>query len=122
MPIKLKNAANADVVYTARQVSGDVATFVGPATSLLAKQKLVLQLTERANTNRIVGKLSIPTVMDCPDQCKVPQVSYTEVGSFDLAAVKFASSEDAADFFAQFASLVASDAVQNMFLSGTMPS
>lgn len=121
MAITLKDAANADVVYTARQLSGNVAKFTAPSGSLMGKPALELQLNEKANTNRIVGKLSIPTVMDCPDQCKVPTVSYTEVGSFDLAAVKFASAVDAENFYAQFKSLVASDAVRNMFLFGTLP-
>lgn len=121
MAITLLNADATSVVYAARQISGNAARFTGPSVSLLGKPSIDLQLNEKANTNRVVGKLSIPTVKDAADPAKVPFVGYTEVGSFDLAAVKFASATDAENFYAQFVSLVQSEAVRNMFLSGTIP-
>lgn len=121
MPITLKNRENADVIYTKRAQMGATSEFTSAGATLLSTSKLHLTINEKANVNRIVGKLSIPTVQDCPDQCKVPSVAYTETGSFDLSSVKFANVQQAEDFYAQFKSLVSSDAVRNMFLSGTTP-
>lgn len=121
MTITLKDSADANVVYILRNRSGNSATFAGPNDTLLGTPKLVLSLDERPNTNRIVGKLSIPTVADATSEFRTAEIIYTEVGSFDLSAVKAASATDAAEFYAQFKSLIASDAVREMFLSGTHP-
>lgn len=120
MPIILKDKDSNNVVYTQSDRQGNLATFRGPG-NLLGRPKLTIQVQERANTNRIVGKLSVPTVRDCTDQCKAPEVAYTEVGSFDLSSVLIADAVVAKDFLAQFVSLVSSDAVRDAFLSGTVP-
>lgn len=122
MSITLKDRLNANVVYNLVDRRGGTATFAATADSLLARPRLVLTLTEKESTNRVIGKLSIPSMLDCTDTCAKPSISFTEVGSFDLSAVTFATADAANDFHSQFATLVASDAVKNMFLSAAMPS
>lgn len=122
MSITLKNRANEDVVFTLKNRSGNTAVFAAPGTTLMGRATLSLQLVERQNTNRVIAKLSVPSVLECPDQCKVPEVAYTEVGSFDLSAVHAATQEDAQDFIAMFKSLVSNTSIADMYLSGTVPS
>lgn len=120
MTITLKDKDNADVVYTLKSVQGSTAIFQN-GTNLLAKSRLTLQLIERDKTNRVIGKLSIPTVSDCSDTCVDPRIAYTEVGSFDLSSVLIAGSDEAENFIAQFSSLVSNAAVSDMFTNGELP-
>lgn len=123
MSLTLKNNANGDVVFTLKNRNGNTAVFTNAGTTgLLGRATLSLQLVERANTNRVIGKLSVPTVVDDVAASAVPVVAYTEVGSFDLSAVLAATAADALDFTAMFKSLVSNQAVIDMYLSGTIPS
>lgn len=114
--ITLKTVGNVDVVYVLASQVGNTKTFISAGSSLLAQKRLVLQLKEGPKTNRVVGKLSIPTVGMNADG--IPVVSWTEVGSFDLGAVLAASSTAANDFMAQFVSLAGSDVVKTMYTTG----
>lgn len=123
MSLTLKNNANEDVVFTIKNRNGNTAVFTNAGTAgLLGRATISLQLVERANTNRVIGKLSVPTVVDDVASSAVPVVAYTEVGSFDLSAVLAATAEDALDFTAMFKSLVSNQAIIDMYLSGTIPS
>lgn len=114
--ITLKDRLSANVVYTLASRVGNTRTFVSSGTSLLGQRRLVLQLKENAQTNRVIAKLSIPTTGT--DAAGKPVVSWTEVGSFDLSAVLAASTTDAEDFLAQFASLVGHADVKAMYVTG----
>ena len=122
MSITLKNAANADVVYNLARKAGNTAYFVSAGASLLEKSRLTLQIVEKTDTNRVVGKLSVPSILECPDQCVTPKVAYTEIGSFDLTAVLASKPADLENFFAQFKSLISSAAVRAMYEDGILPS
>lgn len=115
--ITLKNRNNVDVVFVPRETSGNNLTYISAGASLLGRLKLDLALRENGNTNRIVGKLSIPTVGVNP-QTGVAGVLWTEVGSCDLTAVKAASSDAADDFVAMWASLAASPALAALYKTG----
>lgn len=117
LSIVLKNASNTDVTFVESQHDGDSITFVAAGTSLLDRKILQIRLRNNGATNRVVAKLSLPTVKVNPTS-GIPGVAYTEVGSMDLSAVKAASSEDAADFMALFASLAASDTVKDLYCEG----
>lgn len=122
MPITLKDAANVDVIYNLARKAGNTAYFVNKGTSLLGARRLTLQLVEKADTNRVVGKLSVPSILECPDQCVTPKVAYIEIGSFDLTAVLASKPADLENFFAQFKSLTSSATVQAMYEDGILPS
>lgn len=121
MSIVLKNHNNVDVTYTLRDRRSGTAIFMAPGDTLAGRSRLTLSIVERDNTNRVVGKLEIPTILECPDTCQPAKLAYTEVGSFDLSAVKFASAEDAENFIAQFQSLIATAAVASMYTDGILP-
>lgn len=116
--IVLKDAAGADVTYTKVSQIGAKSTFVATGTNLQDRAKLELSVIERANTNRIVGKLSIPTVQDNTSSGGDRVVAWTEVGSFDLSSVLKANTAAAEDFIAQFRSLVATNAVKDAYTLG----
>lgn len=115
--ITLKNFAGTNVVYTLISYVGNTATYAKQGASLLDSSRLLLQLKENGATNRIVGKLSIPTVGVIPATGQ-SGVLWKEVGSLDLSSVLGASSDAAKDFAAQFASLAGSDAVKNLYTLG----
>lgn len=117
MDLILKNAANVDVTYVETQRSGTQRVFVHAGDSLLEQSKVTLSIVSKDKTNRVLGKLSIPTVEIIPST-GIPGVVWTEVGSIDLSSVLAASTASANDFMAQFASLVASDVVKQMYVSG----
>lgn len=119
LAITLKNAAGANVVYTESGHDKDTVTFLKAGASLLDSSKLALTLRRGGNTNRVVAKLSIPSVGVVPST-GVPGVKWTEVGSFDLSAVLAADTEAATDFMAQFASLAGSDVVKRMYTTGVL--
>lgn len=121
MPLVLKDKLNADVTYTLADRRQNSAVFVHKGSSLLEKSRVTLQLIERAKTNRVVGKLEIPTVLESTDPSVVDSVAYTEIGSFDLSSVLAANAVDAEDFMAQFASLVSGAAVKAMYTDGILP-
>lgn len=116
--IVLKNAANVDQTYTLAGVSGNVATYYKAGSTLLAKSVLTLTLVNNKGTNRVIPKLSIPTVGTNPST-GLPSVQYTEIGSSDLTSVLAASAADALDFHAQFASLLGHAAVKTPYTTGT---
>lgn len=115
--ITLKNFAGANVVYTLVSFVGNTATYAKQGTSLLDSSRLTLQIKENGSTNRIVGKLSIPTVGVVPATGQTG-VLWKEVGSFDLSSVLGASNDAAKDFAAQFASFTGNDAVKNLYTLG----
>lgn len=119
MSIILKDAANADVVYVESRRYGNSVDFIHMGANLLERSRIVLTLNENGKTNRVLGKLSIPTVQD--DSNGVPTVVYTEVGSFDLSSVLVADAAVAEDFMAQFGSLIANQAVKLMYTTGARP-
>lgn len=121
MSITLKDKDNADVVFSLKNRVGNTAIFAAPGTSLLDRKQLTLQLVEKGNTNRIIAKLSVPTLIDSATDAEVPKVAYTEVGSLDLSAVLVAAPAEAQNFVAMFASLTSSAAISSMYLSGTVP-
>lgn len=115
--ITLKNAANADVVYTFASRVGFVETYYKAGATLNDTARLVLNLKENAATNRVTAKLSIPTSGVIPST-GLTGVLWTEVGSIDLTAVRAASSAAALDFHAQFASLAGNAAVKLLYTTG----
>ena len=115
--IILKNKANVDVVFVPRNTAGNVVTYVAPGATLLGAMRLDLNLKEGGLTNRVVGKLSVPTVGVNPTT-GVNGVQWTEVGSFDLSSVKSATTVAAEDFFAMWKSLAGHAAVEAMFRDG----
>lgn len=115
--ITLKNAAGQDVVYTEVSRTAGTINFVHNGTSLLDSARLTLKLVEKADTNRVIGKLSIPSV-DVVPTTGVQSVLWTEVGSFDLSSVLAADTAAANDFAAQFASLCATDTVKGLYTTG----
>lgn len=120
MPIVLKNKDNADVTYTLVDRRANTAIYMAGGESLLSRSRLTLSLNERSQTNRVIGRLEIPTVLDAAPGI-VPGIAYKEIGSFDLSSVLAASSDDALNFIAQFKSLVATDVVKTMYADGIVP-
>lgn len=115
--ITLKDKALVNHVFVPRSAANNTVVYVAPGSTLLDAKKLELTLKDNGPTNRVIGKLSLPTVGVAPGT-GVSGVQWTEVGSFDLSSVKVATSAAAEDFVAMFASLLASDAVKSMFVSG----
>lgn len=114
--ITLKDKDNNNVVFQLRGVTGDKASYVSPGATLAEVRRLDLTIKEHAQTFRVIGKLSVPTVVPCESSCT--STSWTEIGSFDLASVKSASSDAQEDFLAMFASFVASDEVSASYTTG----
>lgn len=115
--IVLKNAAAANVTFAHRNTAGGTNVFVSAGTNLLDSKKLELTLKEGGQTNRVVGKLSVPSTGINPETGLV-SVQWTEVGSFDLSSVKVASTLAQDDFLAMFASLADHAAVKSLFKTG----
>lgn len=121
MSITLKDRNAVDKVFTKVAQTGNTVEFTCAGTNLQNSMSLALTLKKNSKTNRIVGRLTVPTT-HVPSATGLEEVAYTEVGSFDLSAVRFASAAAAEDFVALFSSLLASASVESMYLSGTMPS
>lgn len=115
--IVLKDKNDANVTYVLQSIQGRVHHFVSAGDNQLDAKRLHLQIVDQGRVARIKGALFIPTVGTNPST-GLPAVSYQEAGSFDLTSVKVASSTDAEDFMAQFASLASSEYVANMYTSG----
>lgn len=115
--IILKDSADANVTFVPRNTQGNQVLYVAAGTSLLDVKRLELTLKDNGPTNRVVGKLSIPTAGANP-QTGLQGVQWTEIGSFDLSSVKVASTDAAEDFFALWASFAGHDAVKTMFVDG----
>lgn len=118
--IVIKNKALVDITFTPRSNAANNVTYIAAGTSLLDSKKIDLVLKDNGPTNRVVGKLSVPTVGVNPGT-GLNGVLWTEVGSIDLSAVKAATTVAAEDFHALFVNFVASDAVKQMFLTGVRP-
>lgn len=115
--ITLKNAADADVTFTLRSVDQrGRGIYIAPGASMAENMRLELEATDRGNTVRVVGKLSVPTAPSCDSGCTSP--GWTEIGSFDMASVKVASSAAQADFLAMFRSFVGDSAVTSAYTTG----
>lgn len=113
--ITLKDRVNADVVFQEASHDGNVIVLVSAGTSLLDRKQITLQLkTQGQATNRIIAKLSIPTVSTDPST-GLPAVAYTEVGSMDLTAVKAASANDAENLVKLFSGLASSNTIAQMY-------
>lgn len=121
MPLVLKDRLNADVTYTLADRRSNAAIFINQGSSLLSRSRVTLQLVERQNTNRVIAKLEIPTILDSTTPGVGDSVGYTEIGSIDLSSVLAADTLDAQNFMAQFASLVSSAAVKAMYVNGILP-
>lgn len=117
--IVLKDSENNDVTYSLTGFDGKVATYRASGAILLGDSQLTFRITRKPTVNRIVAKLSIPSV--CTDPCGKQTVQYTEVGSLDLSSVLAADQAARDNFVAQFASLAASAAVADMYTDGIMP-
>lgn len=115
--ITLKDKNNANVIYVEVSHVGNTRTYIHKGASLMDSAKLSLSVKENGKTNRIVGKLSVPTVGTNPSSA-VPSVLWTEVGSFDLSSVLIASAPAAEDFIAQFSSLTGSETVKSLYTNG----
>lgn len=121
MPLVLKDRLNADVTYTLADRRSNAAIFINQGSSLLSRSRVTLQLVERQNTNRVIAKLEIPTILDSTTPGVGDSVGYTEIGSIDLSSVLAADTLDAQNFMAQFASLVSSATVKAMYVNGILP-
>lgn len=115
--ITLKDKDNADVVFTLGSRNGSIEQYYHNGSSLLDTARLTLNLKENAAVNRIIAKLSVPTVGTIPST-GVPGVLWTEIGSFDLGAVRAASNDAGLNFIAMFASLASSDKVKSLYTTG----
>lgn len=115
--ITLKNKLLTDIVFVPRATAGNTVQYVAPGATLLGAMRCDLTIRDNGPTNRVIGKLSVPSVGINP-ATGVNGVQWNEVGSFDLSSVKSASSEAAEDFVTMFASFVASDAVKSMYVNG----
>lgn len=115
--ITLKDKDDADVVYVEVSHVGNTRTYIHKGASLMDSARLTLTVKENGKTNRIVGKLSVPTVGTNPSSV-VPSVLWTEVGSFDLSSVLVADASAAEDFIAQFGSLASSETVKSLYTTG----
>lgn len=118
--IVIKNKALVDVTFSPRSNAANNVTYVASGVSLLDSKRIDLALKDNGPTNRVIGKLTIPTVGANPST-GVNGVLWTEIGSIDLTAVKGATTVAAEDFHALFVNFVASDAVKQMFLAGVRP-
>lgn len=121
MSIILLDRNSANVTFTKVNQTGNRVDFVAPGDTLLDAKSIALTLKQNRGTNRIAGKITVPTAHTNPST-GLPEVAYTEVGSFDLTAVRFASDADAENFLALLSSLIASPAVSGMYRTGAMPS
>lgn len=117
LTITLKNKANADVVFTEYAHQGNEILLRSPGTSLLDTKQLSIVLRPNGATNRVMAKLSVPTVGVIPTS-GVQSILWTEVGSFDLSSVKAATTEAADDFIAMFGSLANSNTVKRLYSHG----
>lgn len=119
--ITLKDNNDGDVIYHRILNNSGSMRYVTRGASLLGNSQLDLRLDRRANVNRIVAKLSIPTLCVDAQACGKAVVQYTEVGSLDLSSVLMADENARDNFIAQFASLASKDEVAAMFTDGIMP-
>lgn len=117
LTIVLKDRNDADVTFTEARHDGNSIEFISRGSNLQDTKRLVLTLRPNGATNRVLGKLSIPTVGTIP-ATGMAGVLFTEVGSFDLSSVKVASQEAADDFIAMFGSLASSGTVESLFTHG----
>lgn len=115
--IVLKNAANADQTFSLSGVTANSVSYIQSGANLLATRKLDIVIRHGKATNRIVGKLSIPSVGVNPST-GISGVQWTEIGSFDLASVLAADATAAADFAAMFGSLANHAAVKTPYTTG----
>lgn len=114
LSITLRDKDGVDVVFTEASHKQDTISFTAQGESLLDTKRLDISLRPNGATNRLVAKLSVPSVGQNPST-GIPGVQWTEVGSFDLTAVKVASADAANDFIAMFASLAASNTVKQLY-------
>jgi hypothetical protein len=115
--IVLKNNANVDQTFTLSGVTGNSVSYIMAGSSLLATRKLDIVIKRGKATNRIVGKLSVPSVGVNPST-GISGVQWTEVGSFDLSSVLSADSAAALDFAAMFGSLANHAATKTPYATG----
>lgn len=117
MSITLKDKDGVDVVFNEVSRNGNSRTYICPGSTLLDTKRIILNLNEKGATNRVTGKLSVPSVGVNPST-GVSGVLWTEVGSFDLSSVLAADSNAALNFIAMFSAFVASDTVKNLYTTG----
>lgn len=115
--IVLKNAANVDQTFSLSGVTANSVSYIQAGSNLLATRRLDIVIKNGKATNRIVGKLSIPSVGVSPST-GLSGVLWTEVGSFDLSSVLAADAVAAADFAAMFGSLVNHTASKTPYTTG----
>jgi hypothetical protein len=115
--IVLKNAANVDQTFSLAGVTANTVTYIKAGASLLETQRLEINLKNGKATNRVVGKLSVPSVGTNPST-GISGVQWTEVGSYDLTSVLAASATAAADFAALFGSLANHTATKTPYTTG----
>lgn len=118
--IVLKDASDADVVFTHVSTAPGQLVFVNRGDNLLDTKQLTLNLNESARVNRVKFKLSVPSV-GTDSVTGLPVVSFTQVASGDFSVVKFSSAADRALLGALSSSLVESTAVQDLVKSGSFP-
>lgn len=117
--IVLKDQNNTDVVFTHVATAPGQLVFQNAGSTLLSTSRLTLSLNENTNTNRVRFKLSLPTVG--VDATGKPVVTYTQVASGDITAVKFSTQADRERLIALTSSLVSNDAVTDLVVSGAFP-
>lgn len=115
--ITLKDSLDADVVFTENGRVGNSRLFVHAGASLLDTARITIGLVEKGATNRVIAKLSVPSVGIIPST-GVSGVLWTEVGSMDLSSVRAASSEAADNFIAMFASLAGAAIIESLYTTG----
>lgn len=115
--ISLKNAANVDQTFTLSGVTGNSVSYIMAGANLLATRKLDIVIKAGKATNRIVGKLSVPSVGTNPST-GLSGVQWTEVGSYDLSSVLAADTTAASDFAAMFGSLANHTATKTPYTTG----
>lgn len=117
--IVLKDQNNTDVVFTHVATAPGQLVYQNTGDTLLSTSRLSLSLNENANTNRVRFKLSLPSVS--VDAAGKPVVSYTQVASGDITAVKFSTQADRQRLSALASSLVGNSAVTDLVVSGAFP-
>lgn len=113
--ITLKDKDNVNVAFNLRSFTGDKASYVSAQGSIAENMRLDLQVKEHRDTVRVVGKLSVPTVVTVDGTINV---AFTEVGSFDLSSVKKADEASQDNFLALMSSFVSSPEVAAAYTTG----
>lgn len=122
MNLVLKNKAAENVTFTPVGTTGNSMVYEDRTGPLMGRKRVTLSLNEKANTNRVAVKISLPAVCASDaETCGVDAIKYTQVASADITVVKFATEADREDLAALFASLIGSSALEDLVVQASMP-